>query len=53
MQRVVVEVEELDEQRMRQEKPLDRRLAWQVGRPLELPDPAGPAERAARSQDRK
>ena len=53
MQRVVVEVEELDEQRMRQEEPLDRRLAWQVDRPLEPPDPPRPAERAARSHHRK
>ena len=46
MQGVVVQVEELDEQRMRQEHALEPRLARHADVALELPDPPRPADGA-------
>jgi len=44
MQDVVIEVPELDEQRMRQKKPLHPGLVRQAHVPLDAPDPARPAQ---------
>ena len=46
VQDVVVQVEELDEERMRKKETLQPCLARQANVPLEPPDPAGPADRA-------
>jgi hypothetical protein len=51
VQRVVVEVEELDQQRMREEHSLERGLARQPDHALEVPDPPGSGKRAARPHD--
>ena len=48
VQHRVIEVERLDQQRVRQEHPLDRRFARQGDRPLEMPDPLRPAHRPQR-----
>jgi len=51
VQDVVIQVEELDQQGMRQEQPLQPGLARHADGPLELPDPACPADRSIRSKD--
>jgi hypothetical protein len=51
MQHVVVQVEQLHQQRMRQERPLRRRLARQVQHPLQMPEPASPRRPASRTHD--
>ena len=43
----VVQVKELDDQRVRQEGLLEGGLAGQVQHPFEMPDPPAPAQRAA------
>jgi hypothetical protein len=51
MQHVVVQVERLHQQRMRQERPLHRRLARQVQHPLQVPEPPSPGRPASRAHD--
>jgi hypothetical protein len=53
VQDVVVEVERLHKQWMRQDQPLQTGLAGQVQHALRLPQPGRPAERAVRSQHGK
>lgn len=51
VQDVVIQVEELDQQGMRQERPLQPSLARHADGPLELPDPACPADSSIWSKD--
>jgi len=53
VQGVVVQIESLHDQRMRQERLLQAGLARQVQHALEMPDPAPARQRAVRPHDRK
>src|SRR6266571_318103 len=49
----VIDVERLDDQRVREHEILDERLAWQVPGTLEVPEPLRPPDSAARSHHRE
>ena len=53
VQHRVVQVERLDDQRVRQDEPLHGGLAGQVQDPLRVPQPAAPGQAAGRRQNRE